>query len=71
MVIDKRKRYHSNETLEINNKTVEAVWAAKLLGLTIDDNLNFNLQIRNIRKSAANQTNVLIQLRNLLGFEEK
>ena len=52
-IIDKNKRYHSNEALEINNETVEAAWAVKRLGGTSDGNLNFNLYISKICRSAA------------------
>ena len=43
----------------------------KLLGLQLDDKLDFNLHISNISKSAANQQNALIRLKMLLNFEEK
>ena len=43
----------------------------KLLGLQLDDKLDFNLHINNISKSAANQQNALIRLKMLLNFEEK
>lgn len=71
MIIDKTKRNHSNETLEINNDTIEVLRAVKLLGIAIDGGLNFNLHISKIYRSAANQLNALIQLRNFLGFEKK
>ena len=47
MIINKRKRDHLNETLEISYEAVEAVIAAKRLGVTTDDNLNFKPQINN------------------------
>ena len=43
----------------------------KLLGLQLDDKLNFNLHISNICKSAANQLNALIRLKKFMNFEEK
>lgn len=43
----------------------------KLLGLQLDDKLDFNLHISSISKSAANQQNALIRLKMLLNFEEK
>ena len=42
----------------------------KLLGLQLDDKLNFNLHISHI-KSAANQLNALIRLKKFMNFEEK
>ena len=43
----------------------------KLLGIEIDDKLNFNHHVSNICKSASNQLNPLIRLKHLLGFEER
>ena len=39
--------------------------------MIVNPELNFNLQIANICRSAANQLNALIRLRKFLGFEEK
>ena len=47
------------------------VSSIELLGIQIDDKLNFNLHTNNICRSAANQLNVLIRLKQLLGFKEK
>ena len=43
----------------------------KLLGIQLDQKLNFNLHFSNICKSAANQLNALIRLKNSMNFEEK
>ena len=45
--------------------------SVKLLGLQQDDILNLNLHISNICKSAANQLNALIRLKNFMNCEEK
>ena len=45
--------------------------SVELLGIQIDDKLNFNLHIGNICRSAANQLNALIRLKRFLGFKEK
>ena len=45
--------------------------SVKLLGLQLDNKLNFNLHISNICKSAANQLNALIRLKKIMNFEEK
>ena len=47
------------------------VSSIELLGIQIDDKLNFNLHTNNICRSAANQLNALIRLKQLLGFKEK
>ena len=71
MIKDRRKRDHSNETSEINNETAETVWVVRRLIVTTGDNPNFNQYISNMYRSAANQLNAYIWMRNLLGFEEK
>ena len=43
----------------------------KHLGIQIDAELNFNLHITNICRSAANQLNALIRLKKFIGFEEE
>ena len=48
-----------------------AVSKAKLLGIEIDDKLNFNYDINHICKSASNQLNPLIRVKHLSRFEER
>ena len=45
--------------------------SVKLLGVHIDDKLNFNLHITKMCRSAANQLHTLIRLRMFLNFEQK
>ena len=71
IIIDKKKKCHANETLEIGNKIIKASSSVNRLGVQIDDQLNFNLHISNICRSAANQLNALIRLKRFLAFEEK
>ena len=71
IIIDKKKKCHTNETLKIGDKIIKASSSVKLLGVQIDDQLNFNLHIFNICRSAANQLNALIRLKRFLDFEEK
>ena len=71
IIIDKKKKCHTNETLKIGDKIKKASSSVKLLGVQIDDQLNFNLHISNICRSAANQLNALIRLKRFLDFEEK
>ena len=49
IITDKKKQDHTKETFEIGDKAIEASPSVKLLGVQIDDNLNFNLHIINIR----------------------
>ena len=47
------------------------VSSVELLGIQIDDKLNFNLHMSNICRSAGNQFNALMRLKQFLGFKEK
>ena len=71
IIIDKKKQDHTKDTFEIGDKVIEASPSVKLLGVQIDDKLNFNLHITNICRSAANQLNALIRLKQFLSFEAK
>ena len=71
IIIDEEKKCHTNKTLKIGDQIIKASSSVKLLGVQIDDQLNFNLHISNICRSAANQLNALIRLKHFLDFEEK
>ena len=71
IIFDKHKGNHTNQIINIDQKKIKAVSKVKLLGIEIDDKLNFNHHINNICKSASNQLNALIRLKHLLGFEER
>ena len=71
IILDKQKHDYSNETIKFDNKTVETVSSVRLLGIQLDDKLNFSLNVSNICKSAANQLSALIRLNNFLCFEGK
>ena len=57
--------------MRLSNKTVETVSSVRLLGIQLDDTLNFSLHVSNICKSVANQFSALIRLNNFLCFEGK
>ena len=61
-IFDKHKGNHTSRTI---NKLIKAEAKIKLLGIEIDDKLNFNYHINNICKSASNQLNTLIRLKHL------
>ena len=54
IILDKQKSYHINERITVDNQQTKIMYSLKLLGLQLDDKLNFNLHISNICKSAAN-----------------
>ena len=71
IILDKKKNNHTQEIIKIGKNVVKVKSPVKLLGVQIDSELNFNLHIANICKSAANQLNALIRLKNFLGFQER
>ena len=71
IIFDKHKENHTNQIINIDQKEIKAVSKVKLLGIEIDDKLNFNHHINNICKSTSNQLNAFIRLKRLLGFEER
>lgn len=57
--------------LQIEDCIIEASNEVSLLGITIDDKLNFDLHISKLCKKAARQLKVLIRFRSILGLKEK
>ena len=64
VILDKEKSNLTNVPLTIDNQTIKRVPSVELLGIHLDDILNFNLHISNICRSAAKQLNALIRLKN-------
>lgn len=63
---------HTKETMNIGNKKIKSLSSAKLLGIEIDNKLNFNNHIKyTIWRSAANQLITLIRLRHFLEMEKR
>ena len=71
IIIQKHKTLNQPDKILIGSNSVEITSSVKLLGVTIDNQLNFNIHITNICKSASNQLNALVRLKPFLGFEEK
>ena len=71
IILDKKKSNLTNISLTIDNQTIKSVASVELLGINLDDKLNFNLHISNICMSVANQLNALIRLKSYLSFNEK
>ena len=63
ITLDKKKSNLKYIPLTIDNQTIKSVPSVQLLGIHLDDKLNFNLHISNICRSAANQLTALIQLK--------
>ena len=71
IIIDKKKENHTAEYISIDQKNIKTSSSVKLLGVHIDDKLNFNLHITKSCRSAANHLHTLIRLRRFLNFEGK
>ena len=68
IIIQKNKTLNQPDKILIGNNSVEITSSVKLLGMTIDNQLTFNIHITNICKSASNQLNALVRLKPFLGF---
>ena len=71
VIIDIKKGDHTNENVVIDNKQIKTVPSVEILGIQLDDKLNFSPHISNICKYAPNQLNAVIRLQKFLSFEEK
>ena len=71
IIFDEHKGNHTNQIINIDQKEIKAVSKVKLLGIEIDDKLNFSHHINSICKSASKQFNDLIRLKHLLEFKER
>ena len=69
--LDGNKSNFRNIPLTLDNQAIKSFPSADLLGINLDDNLNFNLHVTNIFRSAANQLNALIKLKSYLSFHAK
>ena len=70
ILLDKRKSDHTDQRIVVDNQNIKVVLFAELLGIEIDDKLNFNLYNSNIYRSTTNQLNTF-RLKRFLGFKEK
>ena len=69
--LDKHRSDNANIGVEIGNEKFSSTSSVKLLGVHIDDKLNFNEHINKICKSAGNQLNALIRLKSILRLKVK
>ena len=61
----------TNKNFQVDNQMIKSVSSVEVLGIQVDDKLNFNLHISKICNSAANQLNALIRLKQFLSFHAK
>ena len=70
MIISSKKDL-SKSVLKINGVELTMESSVKLLGIEIDNKLNFEKHISNICKKASNQLNAICRLQTFLGHKEK
>ena len=71
VVLNKKRSDLTNTNFQVDNQVLKSVSSVELLGIQTDDKLNFNLHINKTCKSAANQLNALIRLKQFLSFHAK
>ena len=71
IVLNTKRSDLTNTTFQVDSQVIEWVSSVELLGIQIVDKLNFNRHISKICKSAANQLNAFIRLKNFLVFMQK
>ena len=54
ILLNKTKSDHTNQRIVVDNQNVKVVSSVEVLGIEIDDKLNFNLHFSSICRSAAN-----------------
>ena len=71
IALNKKLSDLTNTNFQVDNQVIKSVLSVELLGIQIDDKLNFSLHISKICKSATNQLNALIRLKQFLSFHAK
>ena len=64
IISDKRKSDYTNENITIVDHQIKVVSSVNILGLQLDDKLDFTLHISKICNSAANQLKRLLDLKS-------
>ena len=71
IVLNKKRSDLTNTNFRVDNQVIKSVSSVELLAIQKDDKLNFDLHISKICKSAANQLNALLRLKQFLSFHAK
>ena len=61
IVLDKRRSNNTEVKFIIGSEQIQAVPSVDILGITIDDKLNFNLHIDKTCRKSTNQLNTLVR----------
>ena len=70
-MLDKRRSSNTEVKFIIGSEQIQAVPSVDLLGITIDDKLNFNLHIDKIFLKSENQLNALVRLKHFSGTKKE
>ena len=62
VVLDKRRSNNAEVKFSIGSEQTQSLPSVDILGIAIDDKLNFNLHIDKICLKSANQLNALVRL---------
>ena len=71
IIINRQNRSNHNCCLTINNIEIKSKESVTLLGIEIDNKLNFEKHVSTIRKKAKSQLNVISRIGAVLGQKEK
>ena len=72
IVLDRKKSNPTIIPLTIDKQTIKSIVpSVELLGIHLDDKVNFNLYISNICMTSANQLNALVRVKSYLRFNAK
>ena len=71
VVLDKRRSNNAEVKFSIGSEQTQSLPSVDILGIAIDDKLNFNLHIDKICLKSANQLNALARLKRFLRNEER
>ena len=71
LLVRKDRENTTGQNISLQDHAIKSEATVKLLGVTLDNKLNFDTHISNLCKKAATQLNVLKRLRSFIGFEQK
>lgn len=71
ILLSRAKIDTSKLEINIGDRVIQSERSVKLLGVTIDDKLNFNLHISNLCRKASAQLNALFRFKNVLSLQTR
>ena len=71
MILSGSQISDDDKFLYVNNHSAQCRNKVKLLGVYVDNNLNFNYHISSICKKASNHVSVLVRIQNMLNSDSK